>query len=183
MELWNNIGSSVCGNAYCVSTMGRIWSSKNGVLKTPLNQNGYTHLSLDIDGKWHRHLVHRIVANSFIPNPFNKPTVNHKNGIRNDNRIENLEWATSKEQNLHSYQVLNRKSTENAHRRKTIIAYRDGLPIVVEKDGIREMERELGVPYQAIQRILKSRRDKCYFGWHFELLHDPKWISKSGLTY
>ena len=60
MEIWKGIGKSKGGNVYCVSTMGRVWSSKNGVLNTPINQANYPHLSLDIDGKWHRHLVHRL---------------------------------------------------------------------------------------------------------------------------
>ncbi len=50
--------------------------------------------------------LHRLIATTFIPNPDNKPTVNHKNGIRSDSRVENLEWATWSEQHVHKCQVL-----------------------------------------------------------------------------
>lgn len=177
MEIWKGIGKSKGGNVYCVSTMGRVWSSKNGVLNTPTNRANYPHLSLDIDGKWHRHLVHRLEAIAFLPNPENKRTVNHKDGIRWNNNIQNLELATHQEQNIHSVKVLGRKGAKNVHRRKSVIAYKDGLSIVIETNGIREMSRILCIPYQGIQRGIKKKHRK-YFGWKFEIIHDPMWTPK-----
>jgi len=79
METWERLGESENKILYFVSDFGRVWSSKSGVLKAPLNQGGYPHLTLNIDGKSHRHLVHRLVGQIFIENNENKPTINHKN--------------------------------------------------------------------------------------------------------
>lgn len=69
----------------------------------------YPYVALSKDGKVHRVHVHRLVALYFVPNPDNKPQVNHKNGDKADNRAENLEWVTARENTLHARNVLKKK--------------------------------------------------------------------------
>lgn len=84
---------------YSVSENGAVRSERNGkILKPATDKYGYHYYVLCVDGERHTIKAHRLVAMAFIPNPHNKPTVNHKNGIRTDNRVANLEWMTNKEQ-------------------------------------------------------------------------------------
>lgn len=69
----------------------------------------------DLNGKSKRLKVHRLVAKAFIPLVEGKPQVNHKNGIKTDNRIENLEWVTNQENQIHSFEVLKRVSSIKKH--------------------------------------------------------------------
>lgn len=81
------------------------------ILKNTLNNSGYLVVALYGHKKSGSSLrVHRIVAQAFIPNPENKKEVNHKNGIKTDNRLENLEWSTRSENALHSYKTGLQKS-------------------------------------------------------------------------
>lgn len=97
---------------YAATIDGRIWSypKKNSgghgsqhdgkFLSAALFGRGYLRVQL---GRIRGGTVHRFVAETFIPNPKKHPTVNHKNGIKTDNRISNLEWVSYSENNLHAY--------------------------------------------------------------------------------
>ena len=92
------------GDVYSVdyNHTGRIKKMKTGIVSS-----GYVGVSLCHDKTIVSRLVHRLVAEAFIPNINNKQQVNHKNGIKTDNRVENLEWSTSQENMRHAYRVLN----------------------------------------------------------------------------
>ena len=91
---------------YLVSNLGKIYSIRNKTMLKPLvTRAGYNRVHLSVDGKVSSLTVHRIVAKAFVPNPEGKPTVNHKNEIKADNRAENLEWMTNKEQNIYGTRI------------------------------------------------------------------------------
>ena len=101
-----------------IKSMDRVVVSKNGVKKRLKGKElspsptraGY--LLVRLTAKNDPKPVHRYVAEAFIPNLKNKPTVNHKNGIKTDNRVENLEWATYSENIIHSFKKLGRKKPQ-----------------------------------------------------------------------
>ena len=80
--------------------------SPSKLLKQGKSKSGYLIVSLCVDGIKINHNVHRLVARAFIPNESNKPQVNHKDGSKHNNCVDNLEWVTVSENGLHAYRVL-----------------------------------------------------------------------------
>ena len=128
MESWKDIPGFE--GAYQVSNLGRVRSLdrrdrlgrrfRGRVLILQKYPNGYLHVAL---GRGPQHLVHRLVAGAFLQNASRLREVNHKNGNRADNRLENLEWVSSSDNKKHGYRELPRK----AHSRTT--------PVVLVKGG------------------------------------------------
>lgn len=114
-------------NLYYVTTDGHIISTKKFkkekiiLLEQTINSSGYLSVSLYKNNKTKTHRVHRLVAQAFIPNPENKPQINHKNENKLDNCVENLEWCTleyninygTRNERARSTRIMNNKKKGN----------------------------------------------------------------------
>lgn len=144
---------------------------KGRLLKIDYDKDGYARINLHFKQD-KRFGVHRLVASAFIPNPANKPTVNHINGNKFDNRVENLEWATYQEQNDHAVSIGLRNSSTYSDRSavkkklsKSVRCIETGRIY----DSMIEAERQLGLYSAAVHDSIK-RRSKIHNEYSFELI-------------
>ena len=176
MEEWRDIPGYEC--LYKVSNLGRI--KRNGRLKTfRLDRGGYLTVWLCKDSEQKNYKVHRLVAQAFIPNPNNKLTVNHIDGYKQNNAVENLEWATHSENIIHANKTGLRTVTEAQRRaaretgKKTCELNRRHRPVFCriddvchEFESVREGARFVSGNASAIVRCCKGKA-KTYKGYEW----------------
>lgn len=135
---------------YCIDRNGNIYTTtRKGTNQVTISQHddrrGYLSVQLFKNGVGTRFKVHRLVAETFIPNPENKPTVDHIDRDRTNNNISNLRWATYKEQRI------NQTSGECK-----VVASRDGINF--HYPSISECAREIGSNSSNVTAVCKGRR-------------------------
>ena len=139
MEIWKDIKGYE--GLYQVSNLGRVkslpksWTAGYGginthngkILKGTLSSTRYNQVELYKNKSNKKYTIHRLVAMEFIPNLENKPFINHKNGIKTDNYIENLEWCTNSENQIHAYREGLQKKRGNHYKAKIVLNTTTGI--------------------------------------------------------
>lgn len=142
---------------YEINSVGHV--KRNGkLIKPQMSTNGYINICLCKNGKAKQFRLHRLLAESFIPNPFNKPQVNHIDGIRTNNHLFNLEWVTISENHLHACRItknhkpprsmLGKFGRDHNISKQFKIKYPDGS--IIEYGSGLELKRLTGFDHSSI---------------------------------
>lgn len=162
MEIWKTIPDTF--NLLEVSNCGRVRSLMRGkpcVLKTQINRKGYHKIRVTIKRIRKSYSVHRLVAQAFLDNPDNLPQVNHKDGNKNNNSVENLEWINNKDNAHHAIEnglwrnVFTASKVNNEKRKIPVVAIKENT--CMHFKSISEAERYFDSRH--IVDVLKGRRE------------------------
>lgn len=163
IEIWKDIKGYE--GLYKVSNYGRVKSlnynktKKEKELKLYKNKKGYFSVNLYLNKKIHSKLVHRLVAETFIPNPKNKPQVNHIDGDKTNDKVDNLEWVTNKENVIHSWKTgLSKKKYGKQTNCKKVNQYTLTGDFIKTWDSIKDASKDLKIDSSHISKCCKQRK-------------------------
>ena len=163
---------------YMVSNLGRVKSlNYNGtgqdrIMKPTVYSGGYFRVKLWKNKKPKLHLVHRLVAQAFLPNPYNLPQINHKDENPANNCVDNLEWCTSKYNINYGTRIEKyRKTNTNGKKSKQIVQYSLNGEVIKVWPSSHEVERQLGFHHGNIINCCKGRQNTAYgYIWQYIVL-------------
>ena len=169
MEIWKKMKEF---GDYEVSNLGRVkspdfilkvptgqsWIRKGKILKPYKNKKGYLICDIRVDGKRKIVPLHRLVALAFIPNVDNKPQVNHIDGNKQNNCVENLEWCTNSENQIHAFKHgLQKGNFSHPNSKLTLEQVRyikNNCIVGSKKNGMQTMAKKFKVSTSAIKQIM-----------------------------
>lgn len=173
VEVWKSVVGfdGYYEGTYEVSNLGRVRSidrqldngsfAKGQVRKILLDSFGYPVVGLYKKSKGNQRKVHRLVALAFIPNPENKPAVNHRDGNKQNNNIENLEWVTNRENTNHAYLnklIVAAKGERNSQAKLTIELVNKAKELHALGWTYEAIGQVIGVKGLHVSRIIKGTR-------------------------
>lgn len=157
MELWKNLPGH---DNYLVSSHGRIKRIDDGKIHTgSINNKGYVRFDLCENGKRFVIAGHRAVAQAFLPQVNGKTLINHKDGNKCNNHVDNLEWCTQRENSIHAYHVLNVKPSKMI----SVMCVETGDIY----ESMLEAERKTGISNVLIHNCISGKR-KSTHGLHWK---------------
>lgn len=188
MEEWKTIDNYP---NYQISNLGRVKSltyrntNTEKILKTSKNNSGYLLVFLSKEGKHKGYLIHRLVAQAFIPNHSNKPCIDHKDNNRLNNRVENLRWVTHKENSnnpltkknlseskMNVYQGVNNPNYGNRGKlnpiSKPVIQFDKNNNFIRKWDSVADVQREPGFHQSSISSCCRGERKSAHnYKWGY----------------
>jgi hypothetical protein len=165
MEIWKNIENE---NYYQVSNLGNVRSLnyKNTgltkILKQSNHEDGYKIISIYINKIRKTVRIHRLVANAFIENSCNKSEVNHINGIKDDNRVENLEWCTHSENIKHSYKIGLQKGLKRTNNPNSKITEKQINEIINSNLTQKELGKIYNISQTQVSYVIRREKKLSY---------------------
>lgn len=148
---------------YIIYENGTIYSKKNKkYLKQQLNHKGYPVVKLCKNGVQKEFFIHRLVAMHYIPNPKNKPQINHKNGNKLINCVSNLEWVTNKENIAHAWEFGLSKSNPEISKANGLNSAKKLIDINTNKiyNSIKEAADDLNIKYGYLRLIITKYKHR-----------------------